>query len=115
MNNLGNSLYNKTLTDGLLSGEQAVSGDNDLTIARASGLTTELAAKQDAIAGAQFSNTLATLGSPFVALGNHFGGLGGHLSHQDCPGKSQMRPQTKNGQKKSVRWTPPFPDFDTYL
>ena len=45
-NNIGNSFYNKTLTDALLSGKQATVGDGDLTIARTSGLQTALAGKQ---------------------------------------------------------------------
>ena len=45
MNNLGNSFYTRALTDGLLSGKQAVIADGDLTVARTSGLQTSLTAK----------------------------------------------------------------------
>ena len=45
-NNIGNSFYNKTLTDALLSGKQATVGDGDLTIARTSLLQTALDGKQ---------------------------------------------------------------------
>ena len=48
MNNLGTSFYTRGLTDGLLSGKQAVIADGDLTVARTSGLQTSLTARANA-------------------------------------------------------------------
>ena len=55
MKGLGNNFYTKALTDGLLSGKQAVIADGDLNVARTSGLQAVLDA--NAVASAVYTKT----------------------------------------------------------
>ena len=74
VNGLGNNFYTKALTDGLLSGKQAVITDADLTIARTSGLQAALDVK--AIASTVYTKTasdalLDALPVSFTNVANH--------------------------------------------